>query len=183
MWMSSARALRGGCLSFLAASAVPAALALDHTRAGDVLENALPVGAAAVELWRGDRDGLWQLGSSFAVTLLATQALKKGLNVRRPDGGIESFPSGHAAKAFAAATYMHRRHGLDSAWPWYAAAGYVGWTRVNANRHRWGDIAGSAALAGLSSWWLVTPADAAKVSLVPSVGPGGRFHLELQARW
>lgn len=158
------------------------AVAVDHTRVGDVLENALPASAAAIELWRGDREGLWQLGSSFTVTLLATQALKKGLDVRRPDGGVESFPSGHAAKAFAAATYMHRRHGLDSAWPWYAAAGYVGWTRVNANRHRWGDVAGSAVLAGLSSWWLVTPAESAKVSLIPSVG-SGRIHLELQARW
>lgn len=164
------------------AAAMGAAQAVDHRRVGDVLENALPAGAAAIELWRGDREGLWQLGSSFAVTLLATRALKKGLNVRRPDGGVESFPSGHAAKAFAAATYMHRRHGLDSAWPWYAAAGYVGWTRVNANRHRWGDVAGSAVLAGLSSGWLVTPAGSTTLSLLPSVGPG-RIHLELHGRW
>ncbi|MFT3954681.1 MAG: phosphatase PAP2 family protein [Piscinibacter sp.] len=163
------------------ATAAPT-LALDHRRAGDILENALPAGAAAIELWRGDTEGLWQLGASFTVTLLATQALKKGLDVQRPDGGVESFPSGHAAKAFAAATYMHRRHGLDSAWPWYVAAGYVGWTRVNAHRHRWGDVAGSALLAGLSSRWLVTPAGEAGVSLLPSVGPGGVF-VELQARW
>lgn len=166
----------------LATTATLPAFAIDHTRAGDVLENALPATAAAIELWRGDREGLWQLGTSFTVTLLATRALKKGLDVRRPDGGVESFPSGHAAKAFAAATYMHRRHGLDAAWPWYAAAGYVGWTRVNANRHRWGDVAGSALLAGLSSRWLVTPAGDTKLALVPAVG-AGRLHLELQARW
>jgi hypothetical protein len=36
----------------------------------------------------------------------------------------------------------------------------VGYTRVGADRHRWADIAGSAGVAALSSWWLVEPRDA-----------------------
>jgi hypothetical protein len=166
------------CAALLAAQAQ----AFDHRRAGDVLENALPASVAAIELWRGDREGLQQFGASYVVTLLGTQALKKGLNVRRPDGGVESFPSGHAAKAFAAATYVHRRHGWDSAWPWYAAGAYVGWTRVNANRHRWGDIAGSLALAGASSWWLVEPLADKSVSVLPVLAPG-YASVTIQARW
>ena len=165
-----------------AALAAPAAQAFDHTRAGDVLENALPASVAAMELWRQDREGLWQFGMSFTATWLATQALKQGLDVRRPDGGVESFPSGHAAKAFAAATYVHRRHGWDSAWPWYAAGAYVGWTRVNANRHRWIDIAGSLGLAAVSSGWLVEPLADKGVTVLPVIAPG-HASLTLQARW
>ncbi len=178
---SFATAWRACGIASLCALAAPV-LAFDHRRAGDVLENALPAGVAAMSLWRDDRDGLWQFGAAYATTLVATQALKKGLDVRRPDGGVESFPSGHAAKAFAAATYVHRRHGWDSAWPWYAAGAYVGWTRVNANRHRWGDIAGSLALAGASSWWLVEPLAGQGVSVLPAIAPG-HASVTIQARW
>ncbi len=169
-----------GLLAF-AFGCAPAA-AFDHTRAGDVLENALPAGAALYALWQPDREGLWQFATSFSVTWLATQGLKQGLDVRRPDGGTESFPSAHAAKAFAAATFVHRRYGLDRAWPWYAAGAYVGWTRVNANRHRWIDVAGSLALAGASSWWLVEPLADKGVTVLPVIAPG-HASLTIQARW
>lgn len=175
------RTLRQACAA-CAALVATQAQAIDHQRAGDVLENALPAGVAAMELWRGDREGLWQFGASFAVTVLATKGLKNTVDTRRPDGGAESFPSGHASKAFAAATYVHRRHGWDSAWPWYAAGAYVGWTRVNANRHRWGDIAGSLALAAASSWWLVEPRADQRVVLLPVIGHR-EASLTLQARW
>lgn len=166
----------------VAALVAAQAQAFDHTRAGDVLENALPAGVAAMELWRQDREGLWQFGQSFSATWLATQGLKQGLDVRRPDGGTESFPSAHAAKAFAAATYVHRRYGLDRAWPWYAAGAYVGWTRVNANRHRWIDVAGSLGLAALSSSWLVEPLADKGLTVLPVIATG-QASLMIQARW
>jgi membrane-associated phospholipid phosphatase len=155
----------------------------DHRRAGDVLRYALPAGVVARELWRRDDEGLWQLGQSWAVTILATEALKRTTHVERPDRSDDlSFPSRHASDAFAAATYMHRRHGIDQAWPWYAAATYVGWTRVQSNRHRWVDIAGSAALASASSWWLVSPAGGPRVSVVPMLAPG-QFSVAVHTSW
>ena len=155
----------------------------DHRRAGDVLRFAMPAGVVAYELWRGDTQGAWQFGKSWAVTLGATEALKRTTHVERPDrSNDESFPSGHASHAFAAATYMHRRHGIEEAWPWYAAATYVGWTRVHANRHRWSDVAGSALLAGASSWWLVEPAGTRSVSVIPIVGPD-LIAVQVHARW
>lgn len=174
-----------------AARLAPAMLAIstcasaddDHRRAGDVLRYAMPAGVVAYELWRGDDKGLWQFGASWAVTLAATELLKRGTRVERPDRSDRlSFPSGHAAHAFAAASYMHRRHGIDHAWPWYVAASYVGWTRVRAQRHRWVDIAGSAAVAGVSSWWLVQPLGGPLVSVVPVVGRG-HVAVELRAHW
>jgi len=155
----------------------------NHRRAGDVLRFAMPVGVAAYKIWRGDKEGAWQFGKSWAVTLGATEVLKRTTHVQRPDRtNDESFPSGHASHAFAAATYMHRRHGIEEAWPWYVAATYVGWTRVHANRHRWGDVAGSAVLAGASSWWLVEPTGNRAVSVIPTIAPG-HVAVQVHARW
>jgi len=143
----------------------------------------MPAAVVAYELWRGDDEGLWQFGKSWAVTLGATEVLKRTTHVERPDGSDDmSFPSGHASNAFAAATYMHRRHGIAQAWPWYVAATYVGWTRVQADRHRWADIVGSAAVAGLSSWWLVTPEREKGVVVTPLILPG-LVSLQVSARW
>lgn len=154
-----------------------------HRRAGDVLRIAMPAGVVAYELWRGDDQGLWQFGKSLALTLGTAEVLRRATNVERPDhSNNDSFPSGHAANAFAAATYVHRRHGIDQAWPWYVAATYVGWTRVHADRHRWVDVAGSAALAAASTWWLVEPADDKRLSVVPIIAPG-LIAVELNMRW
>lgn len=129
-------------------------------RLGDHLSYALPLGALAVELWRGDRAGAWQLSQSFVVTTGTTELLKRATNQTRPDGSNDkSFPSGHAARAFSAAAYVRQRHGFDAAWPLYVAATYVGHTRVQADRHRWRDVVGAAALAELSAHWLVEPFD------------------------
>jgi membrane-associated phospholipid phosphatase len=166
------------------AAACPAAHGADATRrAGDVLSYALPAGVLAYELWRDDRQGAWQFGTSFLATQAATEVLKRTTHVERPDrSDDQSFPSGHASRAFAAAAFVHRRHGFDAAWPLYAAATYVGYTRVHANVHRWGDVAGSAALSVASAWWLATPRPDAKVVLVPAFAPGAAA-IELHARW
>jgi membrane-associated phospholipid phosphatase len=155
-----------------------------HRRAGDVLRLAMPVGVLGYEAWRHDSEGLRQFGASWALTIGATEVLKNSTHVERPDrSGDGSFPSGHASNAFAAATYMHWRHGFGAAWPWYAAATYVGWTRVQAHRHRWTDVAGSAALAGLSSQMVVTTANDNKtIAIAPMLSPRA-VALDLHMRW
>jgi membrane-associated phospholipid phosphatase len=127
-------------------------------RLGDVLSYALPAAALGGELLRGDGAGAGQFARSFVVTLAATEALKRTTGVERPDHSDDlSFPSGHAARAFAAATFVHRRHGFANAVPLYAVATFVGYTRVQANRHRWADVLGAAVVAALSSRFLVEP--------------------------
>jgi hypothetical protein len=171
------------CLLALSVSSGAFAQKSANEKAGDVLRIAMPAGVAAYELWLDDRQGLTQFGLSLAATLGTTEVLKVTTNVERPDhSDNESFPSGHAASAFAAATFMHRRHGIESAWPWYVAATYVGWTRVDANRHRWSDIAGAAAVAGVSTWLIVDPKSDKPVSVVPDFG---RHHASLmvQTAW
>jgi membrane-associated phospholipid phosphatase len=130
----------------------------DQRRAGDILSYALPLTTLGVEWAGGDGRGALQLAESFGTTVVVAELFKRTIKAERPDHtNDESFPSGHAARAFAAATYVHRRHGFSSAWPLYALSVYVGHTRVAAQRHRWGDVAGAAAIAAASSWWLVEP--------------------------
>lgn len=114
------------------------------TDAGTVLSYALPLATAGVHLWQGDREGVKQLAFTWTSSVVLAEALKQGTNRTRPDGSNDlSFPSGHAARAFAAAAHVNRRHGLDAAWPLYVGAVAVGWTRVQAKRHDWLDVTGS----------------------------------------
>jgi membrane-associated phospholipid phosphatase len=142
-----------------AAAFTPAAAADRLERSGSILSYAMPAGVLGVELWRGDTAGSLQFAQSFAATMLATAALKAVVKADRPDGsGDDGFPSGHSARAFSSAAYVHRRHGLQQAWPMYALASFVGYTRVESRQHRWGDVFGAAALSVASAWWLVDPA-------------------------
>jgi membrane-associated phospholipid phosphatase len=148
-------------------------------RAGDVLSLALPVGVLAAEAWRGDGEGAWQLVQTFALSTGLTELLKKHTGVTRPDGSDDqSFPSGHAARAFSAAAYVHQRHGWDAAWPLVAVATYVGHTRVQAKRHRWSEVAVAAGLSYGIARWRVTPVGGT-VAVLPQEGGGVMLSLHL----
>ncbi len=142
-------------------------------RVGDQLSLVLPIGMLATELVRGDHEGAWQLVQTFALTTATTEVLKHQTKVTRPDGSNDlSFPSGHAARAFSVAAYARKRHGIENAWPLYLAATYVGHTRVDARRHRWSDVVGSALLAEGFAHWRVKPAGA---QVQAAIGPDGVF--------
>ncbi|HEY2928281.1 phosphatase PAP2 family protein [Piscinibacter sp.] len=177
--MTPALALATACLI----GSAPA-LADPQSEAGDVLRWALPLGTLTAELARGEGQGARQFAAAYVATVGATEILKRTVRAERPDRSNErSFPSGHAAPAFSAATYVHRRYGADAAWPLYAAAVYVGYTRVAAERHRWIDVAGSAALAATMSWWLVERRSANRLPVVTAMPERPRVDLQFQLRW
>lgn len=164
-----------------------------HRRKGDALSFALPAGVAVAAWWQ-DRQSppatesdseFRQWALSFTVTMGATELLKRSVRSERPDGRDNfSFPSGHTARAFSAATFVHRRAGFESAWPLYAAATYVGWTRVEADRHRWFDVLGAAGLSAAMSWTLASPRlpDSSAGTVSAWVQPGAAqlvWHLPL----
>lgn len=153
----------------------------DERKLGDQLSWALPAGTAAVELWRGDIQGAWQLAQTFVLATGATELLKKTTGVNRPDGSNDqSFPSGHAARAFSAAAYVQQRHGLATAWPLWLGATYVGHARVQADRHRWGDVAAAAAIAwGVARWRVEALPKDGHVWLGPDGQGGWRLGLQL----
>ncbi|QOI96505.1 MAG: phosphatase PAP2 family protein [Flammeovirgaceae bacterium] len=82
-------------------------------------------------------------------------SLKKITTVPRPDTGQpSSFPSGHTAQAFAAATFMAKEYGYKSVWysiGAYTVATGVGVMRVMNNRHWASDVLAGAGIGILST--------------------------------
>ncbi len=81
--------------------------------------------------------------------------LKKITSVPRPDTGTQnSFPSGHTAQAFAAATFLHKEYGREH--PFYSIMAYttaagVGVLRVMNNRHWASDVLVGAGIGVLAT--------------------------------
>ena len=86
---------------------------------------------------------------------ILTFSLKRITAVPRPDTGQStSFPSGHTAQAFAAATFMAREYGHKSIWysiGAYTVATGVGTMRVMNNRHWMSDVLVGAGIGILST--------------------------------
>ena len=164
---------RHTCISLVLAATVCSAHASpDERRWGDILSVAMPLATLGHEFVADDRAAAWQYTESLTASLAASEVLKRSTHVERPDKTNHmSFPSGHAIGAFASASFIHRRYGFENAWPAYGLATFVGYTRVHANRHRWGDVAGAAAVTTGMNWWLVTPKSQAPVAIIPEVGP------------
>ncbi len=94
------------------------------------------------------------------LTLATAFALKNSLHQIRPDGSDHfSFPSGHTAQAFAAATFLSEEYKHRFHWMPYAAygiAGSVGVLRMANNKHYISDVLFGAGLGLLSmkiSYW------------------------------
>ena len=84
----------------------------------------------------------------------STNILKTVSHELRPDGtDHRSFPSGHAAQAFATATFLSEEYKERLPWMPYAAytmAGTTGLLRIANNRHYIGDVLFGAGLGILS---------------------------------
>lgn len=99
--------------------------------------------------------------ASVGVAWGVKTALKAMINEERPDhSDNKSFPSGHAAMAFAAARSLDKEFRKESIWipiAGYAAATALGVERVVNDRHHWYDVAAGAAIgvgAAELTWWL-----------------------------
>ena len=100
-------------------------------------------------------------GASVAVAFGAKTALKAMIKEERPDhSDNKSFPSGHAALAFAAARSIDKEFRKDCIWipiAGYAAATAIGIERVASDRHHWYDVVAGAGVgfgAAELTWWL-----------------------------
>ena len=135
--------------------------------AGTIAKNALVVAAFGVPAVQGDWDGVLQAGGSIGGTILITQGLKEAFPSRRPDGSDnKSFPSGHTSTSFAAAATLHNRYGWEAGLPAYVVASFVGLSRVEARKHRVGDVLVGAAI-GTATGHLITRKANDRVQIVP----------------
>ena len=100
-------------------------------------------------------------GASVVVAFGAKTALKAMIKEERPDhSDNKSFPSGHAAMAFAAARSIDKEFRKDCIWipiAGYAAATAVGIERIANKHHHWYDVVAGAGVgigAAELTWWL-----------------------------
>lgn len=160
----------------LALGVNPAAQAISNNSWKDISDVGvgLMIGSAMVlpvirSDWQGLREAGYSMGLAEGIAILG----KTAFHEERPDhSDNNSFPSGHAAVAFAAATSMHRRYGWQTGLPAYALATLVASARVSSRKHHWYDsVAGG--VIGIGSGWLFTDAFNEKVQLVPWVDSKG----------
>ena len=141
---------------------------------GDWIQILLPASAfiysASIDDWQGTKQLAYSVGSTWATT----EVLKITIQEERPHApeGTKgrTFPSGHTSFAFAGAAYWQRRYGWEIGVPMYAAAAFVGYSRVRVKMHNWTDVAVGAAL-GIGFNLLFTDRyDNTSISVVPTDG-------------
>jgi membrane-associated phospholipid phosphatase len=131
----------------LSMTAAPAFASDGVKTAGEILRIALPVAAGGFSLYREDYDGVLQLGVSELFAEGTSLVLQHFIHEQRPDkSDYKSFPSDSAAVSFSAASYLQIRYGWDYGLPAYAVAAFVGYSRVEAKKHHWGDVLAGAVL-------------------------------------
>ena len=138
--------------------------------AGDVTALLIPATAGISSLLLQDYTGIKQLAESTALTLGATLVLKYSVDERRPNGEDHSFPSAHAAISFSSAEFIRKRFGWEYGIPAYAAATFVGYSRVDAKQHYVHDVLAGALIGIGSSYLFTTPYSRLNVS--GEAGPG-----------
>lgn len=142
------------------------------TNAGDILRLALPAAAAGISLYKGDYQGLAQFGVAYIGTMGMAEGLKQFVHERRPDGSDwKSFPSASAASAQAASAYLWHRYGWKYGLPAFGLALFTGYSRVQAKKHHWYDVAASDVIAFSINYLVVTRYHK----------PYSRYHLSMGA--
>lgn len=130
--------------------------------------------------------------SELLMTALVS-SLKYTTHVLRPDSSnYYSFPSGHTAQAFAAATFLQKEYGHLSIW--YTIGGYgvattVGALRILNNKHWISDVLVGAGIGILSTnlvylthryrWGKNKKSEA---TLIPTYGKGPGFYFCLRIK-
>jgi membrane-associated phospholipid phosphatase len=139
---------------------------------GDILRFVLPAAAAGLTLGYKDSEGAWEFGKSAALTLGVTYGLKYSIGETRPNGGSQSFPSGHASIAFSSAEFMRKRYGWEYGIPAYAVASFVAYSRVESGQHHPHDVIAGAAIGIVSSYIFTKPYKGWKMDLEA----GGKYY-------
>jgi len=173
-------------MRLLSAATAALALLLGATAApADTVETlgsigaiALPASGLVVAAAHKDKQGALQLAEAYGVTMAVVYVLKPIIDRQRPDGGGQSFPSGHSASAFAGAAFLQRRYGWSYGVPAYAAATFVAYSRVESKRHWTSDVIAGGAM-GIASNLVFTHRNS-RLAVRPAMVPrGGGLTFEL----
>jgi membrane-associated phospholipid phosphatase len=173
-------------LSRPAAAVGPVVHANDSDRAaGDILQFVIPAIGLGVTLYQDDTEGMKQWSYTMGSTLIATEALKRATRHtawgERPNGGRNSFPSGHTSATCAGAGFIGQRYGWGYGAAAMAASAFVGYSRVDENLHHWRDVLAGCAIGVGFSMMFVNAKEKPAFVLAPEVGrrsAGVNFFME-----
>ncbi len=126
--------------------------------AGDMVQILLPVTGLFAAWMHDDMEGAKQLTYSTISTQLIIHGTKNTVGRKRPNGSSwNSFPSGHTGAAFSGAAFLQSRYGAKWGIPAYAAATFVGASRIYGNYHFADDVTAAAGIAFLMNQYFVSP--------------------------
>ena len=151
------------------------------TKIGKVGGDGWTQGALAFGTWAAgsltDNKLVTHVGSDLVraqvLNMVTTRVVKIALDRTRPSGGGHSFPSGHSSATFTTAAVLHRHLGWKAGIPAYAAAGFVGLTRVADRSHWVSDTVFGAAMGVAAAWSVTRGHDTGKWTVTPVATPGG----------
>ncbi|HEY5336879.1 MAG TPA: phosphatase PAP2 family protein [Rhizomicrobium sp.] len=145
-------------------------------KAGEAIAIALPIASGGISIYQNDWTGVAQMVVDTGSTVGTALVLKHFVHEERPDhSDDQSFPSDTAALAFAPAQFLWDRYGWEYGAPAYAAALFVGYSRVEAKQHHVWDVATSAALAFGYSKIFTTRFRRYNIYTSLNATPGGAF--------
>jgi hypothetical protein len=152
-----------------------------YTAVGRTLGDGWVQGTAALATYAigrlTDRDEIAHTGSDLIraqiLNGVVTTSLKYGIQRTRPSGGRLALPSGHTSASFASAAVLHEHYGWKAGVPAFAAAGFVGWTRVRENVHWLSDVIAGAAIGVLTGRAVTSDHRSRKWAIAPVKTPGG----------
>jgi membrane-associated phospholipid phosphatase len=107
------------------------------------------------------------LGQSYV------QLVKVVVRRDRPDGSAYSFPSGHAASAFATASVLQHHYGYKMGIPAYALAAYVAAARISDTRHYLSDVVFGAAVGFAAGHTVMRGHRRHRLEVGPVLAPSG----------
>lgn len=151
---------------------------LDWRDVGDTLQIALPTATLGVIGIKHDKQGLWQFTESFSTTMGSTIATKYAVQRERPNGSTRSFPSGHTATVFSAATFLQQRYGSGYGVPAYTLATLTGFSRVISHQHWTSDVIAGAAIAVGATFFFTSPYPARITPIVEKEKQGVQIEID-----
>ncbi len=137
---------------------------------GTYVQILIPLSAWSTTLITDDTEGQIDFYKSFGATFVTTHILKNTVKRRRPDGSdTKSFPSGHTSASFQGASFIHFRYGFKYAILPYLGAAFVGYSRVQADKHYVGDVIAGAVIGAGFAWFFTKPYKVKDVLIKPIV--------------
>lgn len=149
-------------------------------RSGDVIQVLIPAIAYGTTFYLDDAEGRPQFYKSFFTNLAVTHGLKNLIDKKRPTGSDQSFPSGHTSAAFQGAAFIHKRYGVKYAIPAYIGASFVGYSRVESDKHYTEDVIAGATIGIISSFCFTKPY---KGFVVTPTANNGSYGIKISMKW